>query len=311
MKNYTFLKVAAFLGLVATTAYAATVTVPNTFSDGDILTAAELNQNFSTLADTVNSLDDNNIATGAAISPAKISATIKSSGISRSSTTGALSVNVDDSSIEISGDEVQIKDDGVTTAKVADNAITRDKVAVIDQIPAGSVMQFHTFDGTVDIPRGWMILNGDVVNQTNYDAIHGAGAYAADGVASSALLSKNLPDMDSRYATGSDTTGQDGSSAITAVGNASNQVNLSHTHSDGSYHARIAEATSNQLGWQETSVVSYFTNRVTSLPAFTFGAGTITLTSAVDVGGDSSSALSSTQSIRPDSIEFIFIMKVI
>lgn len=181
----------------------------------------------------------------------------------------------------------------------------------------GEVKEFHTFGGTLPIPSGYMIANGDVVNETNYDAIHGAGAYAADGVASSLLLNKNLPDMIGKYAVGAAATVQDGTSAITSVGNAGNQVNLNHTHSGPNHnHA-----------W----MVSQFIGNNTTYDAagnsfdpgqynFAGGGGSTSL----DIGkspattyytnnasGTTGDALSTTQSIQPESIEVIKIIKVI
>lgn len=297
--------------LIPVVAYAATVSRVTTFSDGSILTAAQLNAEFDNVVDNMNALTNDNISTSAAISPAKISSAIKGSSITRNASTGALSVNVDDSSIEISSDALQLKDAGIATAKIADNAVTRAKIAVIDQIPAGSVMQFHTFNGAVDIPRGWMKLNGDVVNQTNYDAIHGAGTYTTDGIASSALLSKNLPDMDTHYATGSDTTTQDGSVAITTVGNAGNQINLQHSHTEGNLAAHMSANIPGTVMKYEivSGVRTHTTTR--SFPATVTSSSTSGETFGIATSGTTDTALSTTQSIRPDSVEFIFIMKVI
>lgn len=159
--------------LLSFRADAAIISVPNTFSDGDILTAAELNQNFSTLADTINSLDNNNISSSAAIAPSKISAVIKGSSIARDASTGALSVKVDNSSIEISGDSLQvkadgitgtmlssnvvddftleqtgttlnIKDDGVTTDKIADDAVTQAKLGAANIVESTAASAFFS-----------------------------------------------------------------------------------------------------------------------------------------------------------------------
>lgn len=311
------------LGLLLFTvvATAATISRVKTFSDGEILTASDLNAEFDNVVDGVNSISNDNIASNAAISPAKISSAIKGSGLTRNGTSGALSVNVDNVGVEISGDNIQLKDLGVTTGKINDlavttgkiaaNAVTRAKVAVIDQIPAGSVMQFHTFNGAVSIPRGWMIMNGNVVNETNYNAIHGAGAYTTDGVASSALLSKNLPNMTSRYPVGVAATTQDGSIAITAVGNSGNTVNLQHTHTVSGQAARLdLDGTFLRMTRIAAPSSPYSSNRRATLSSSSVSEGDqnfgIEVTTAT-----SSNGLSTTQSIQPDSIQLIFIIKVI
>lgn len=322
MKNRTTFKAIVFISLFATGVMAATISRVTNFSDGDILTAAQLNAEFNNVVDGVNSINNDNIVVGAAISPSKISAAIKGSGIARNSSTGALSVNPDNVGIEIVSDAVSIKNLGVTTARIADeavtsakiaaNAVTRAETAVIDQIPAGSVMQFHTFNGATAVPRGWMILNGNVVSEANYNAIHGAGTYAADGVASSPLLAKNLPNMVNRYATGVLVTGQNGSAPISAVGVQNNVLNLQHDHDAENQYAHIDTEPSG----------SFYVEEPTSPPGLSWNAdflitttsraasGSLRTNGAV-VSGDTDNALSVAQTIRPDSIEFIFIIKVI
>lgn len=94
----------------------------------------------------------------------------------------------------------------------------------------GDLKFFHDFDGLLTPGQGWMKCNGDIVNETNYDAIHGAGSWAAY-IGSSPLNGKNLPDCNDKYLVGSDTTTQDGASPITTVGNASHSITTSnHTH---------------------------------------------------------------------------------
>lgn len=90
-----------------------------TFTDGSILTAAQLNSEFNNIINTVNNLDDDNLSDTANISPDKISAVIAGAGISRDSGTGALAVNPDGVGLEVSGDTVQLKDGGITFAKLA------------------------------------------------------------------------------------------------------------------------------------------------------------------------------------------------
>jgi len=298
------------LCFVAIKAYSAIVSLPNTFSDGDILTAAELNANFNVLADTVNLLDDANISSTANISPSKISAVIKGSAIERDAGSGSLSVRVDGTTIEISGDVLQLVSGGISTGQIADGAITNEKLAPTAQTPAGSVQMFHTFNGTVTIPRGWMILNGDIVNEANYDAIHGAGAYTTDNIGSSALLTKNLPDMVDRYSVGVESTTQSGAAPITSVGNAGSTINLQHDHEAGDLASLFSFNAGNDLVYRTIGASSWTSTRF--LTATAVGStGVSGLTSGIEVSGDTANSLSTSQSIEPDSIELIYIIKVI
>lgn len=100
-----------------------------TFSDGSVLTAAQLNDEFNTAINCVNSIDNANISTNANILPVKLSSTIAGDGIGRDGNTGVLEVNVDGTSIEIDSDVLQIPDLGISTAKIASSAVTTAKIA--------------------------------------------------------------------------------------------------------------------------------------------------------------------------------------
>jgi hypothetical protein len=109
--------------------HAAPVSRVTNFSDGQVLTASQLNSEFNNLiSGGINSINNANIADSAAIVPSKLSATIKGDAIERDGTTGALSVKVDDVSIEIDADNLAVKDDGIVTAKIDDEAVTTAKI---------------------------------------------------------------------------------------------------------------------------------------------------------------------------------------
>lgn len=114
------------------------------FEDGQVLTEAQLDAEFNQIIATINALDNDNIAASAAIAPSKISSSIKGSAIARDASTGALSVKVDDSSLEISADALQIKALGVTTAKLAADAVNGDKIA------DDAIDSEHYVDGSID-----------------------------------------------------------------------------------------------------------------------------------------------------------------
>lgn len=126
-------------------AYGGIISRIHTFSDGDTLTAAQLNAEFDNVVNGVNSIDNSNISTSAAISPTKISAGIAGTGITRNGTTGALTPTVDGTSIDVGGlglevvpdnstiernaSGIRVKDQGIVTAKIADLNVTTGKLA--------------------------------------------------------------------------------------------------------------------------------------------------------------------------------------
>lgn len=103
-------------------AYPAIVSRIVTFTDGTVLTAADLNSEFNNLVNNINALDNDNISATANISPSKLSATIAGDGIGRDSGTGVLEVNDDNSTLEINADTLRVKDNGITDAKLRQSA---------------------------------------------------------------------------------------------------------------------------------------------------------------------------------------------
>lgn len=115
-------------------AFSATTSQVNTYSNGNVLTADQLNSEFGNLYATINSLNQANIVTGAAIEPAKLSSTIAGAGIGRDGTTGVLSVNVD-STIQITADVLGIDDlpgSALATGAVGSTQLANGGVAKID-----------------------------------------------------------------------------------------------------------------------------------------------------------------------------------
>ena len=99
------------------------------FQDGNVLTAGQLNNEFGNIYSTINNLDEDNFSPTAALPPSIIDSSIAGAGISRDPVTGVLSIQVDDTTIELNVGVLQLKDDGVSTAKIQDNAINADKIA--------------------------------------------------------------------------------------------------------------------------------------------------------------------------------------
>jgi hypothetical protein len=111
-----------FLVLFIASAHAAVVSRVVTFSDGSVLYASDLNTEFNNLVNNINALDNDNLSPTANISPAKVGAGIDGSGITRDGGTGALSVNPDGVTVELSSDQVRLKDNGVSDAKLRQSA---------------------------------------------------------------------------------------------------------------------------------------------------------------------------------------------
>lgn len=78
------------------------------------------------------------------------------------------------------------------------------------------------------LEAGWMACDGRQITEAAYELEHGAGAYAAHGIASSPLLNKYLPNFDEKYIRGAASATQSGSSAITTIG--STGASQSHNH---------------------------------------------------------------------------------
>lgn len=144
---------------------------------------------------------------------------------------------------------------------------------------------------TVPIDKGWMLMDGRIINEANYDAEHGAGSWAAHGVASSPIAGKYLPNTDGKYfrgVTGAVNNTQAGTVAITTSGSAS--VDPSHTHGSGTFTSGFAtDANSVQVGTiiQETGNDARHTHDVTI------------------------TALSTTVNTGPNAIEFNAYMRVV
>lgn len=203
----------------------------------------------------------------------------------------------------------------------------------------GDIKVHHSYNGAAPIDEGWMLMDGRQITQANYDTEHGSGHWATY-VGSSSLLNKYLPNMTGKYTVGSATTTQSGSSPITFTGNASNQINLAHTHSVYSHPIYLhqngttddlvfdhdigpvndsSNVKSLQRGTAKNSLSLLVGN--TSSLAGTFGANIFNppMSNGADydlaTGGlatnGTGSTLSSTQSIQPESLQVLYYMRII
>lgn len=132
----------------------------------------------------------------------------------------------------------------------------------------GAIKYKYKYTGiTWTLERGWMLMDGRIINEANYNAEHGAGAWAADGIADSPIAGKYLPNIDGRYirgVIGETLNTQSGASAITPSGAGS--VDISHTHGSGtitSSWANNVDPTTNGTIIEETGNDGRHTHNVT------------------------------------------------
>lgn len=149
-----------------------TFTMTKNYSDGNVLTEAMLDAMKSSTETFLNTtkIDGDNIQTGgvptaaiadSAVTAAKIATAAIGDGLTGGAGTaiaiassaagdglalasGVLSVNVDDSTIETNADTLRVKDSGITTAKINDNAVTQAKRAALGQQVSSSSGAFST-----------------------------------------------------------------------------------------------------------------------------------------------------------------------
>jgi len=186
----------------------------------------------------------------------------------------------------------------------------------------------HTYNDTAVPGQGWFPCDGTIINETNYNAIHGAGSWDSY-IGASSLDGKYSPNMDAKYIIGSDSTSQTGASAITSIGASGNTVDLTHTHTTPSHNHQWYD-------WFGGSVDAHSFNSSgadVDIEQSTNNAGTHNKIAITDTavsqddglkpasgnayytsnnnGGATGSSLSSSQNIRPESIELKYHIRII
>ena len=142
------------------------------------------------------------IGTGA-VTPLKIGSALAGDGLDRNGSTGVLAVNVDGSTLEINSDALQLKDGGITTAKIGALQVTGAKIAAstitADKFAAGAVSEASLASGAVTetkIGTGAVttikIADANVTAAKLHSGIAGAGIGFATGVLSVNVDGTNL-----------------------------------------------------------------------------------------------------------------------
>jgi microcystin-dependent protein len=187
----------------------------------------------------------------------------------------------------------------------------------------GDIKIHHSYNGAAGPGHGWMLCDGRQITEAAYNTEHGSGTWSTY-IGSSALTNKYLPNMTGKYPVGKATTPQDGSVAITGVGNASHQVDLQHTHTATAHvhkwYKRNGTSTSDQSHDSNGSLTDIIdgsakTASSNGIEVSHAEVGVPTLGTA-DLYTDSkqpanANSLSTTQSIQPESIEVQYYMRIV
>lgn len=226
----------------------------------------------------------------------------------------------------LKGDQVPRNTSGVPTASSGDlgtESLPFKRVhSTVGFFFPGMIMPVHDFNGSVSPGHGWFPCDGTQINETNYEAIYGVGTWATF-IGSSALDGKFAPDMTGRYLTGASSTTQDGSNPISPVGNEDSEVNLQHFHGLPNHNHQwydyqtdaLSSTTFNSFGTSIT-IPEDFKN-VGAARAIVANddnnAGVLSgdLYTSSNSSGNTLNGLSSTQDIRPESIEVKYFIRIV
>jgi len=265
----------------------ATLTITKTYADNKTLFESSLTQIIAGVEKLLNTelLADSNFV-NSTITAAKIN-----------------TANIDSDYLEVISNSLAIKE----------NAVTPEKLALsIRHAPVGTISMFHTFNGELSIPRGWMICNSTIVSESNYNSQHGAGAYAADNIAASAIIGKYLPGLSTEgaYVKGVSNTTETGATTLSSDGQ--EFLDTQHQHNWFKQDTNPSTVYTLASGYQSMAANgsgSYNKLQVTS----TSSAGQFTNSFIRDTDTAVTFSNSNPTSISADPVHnvFIYIMKVV
>lgn len=194
---------------------------------------------------------------------------------------------------------------------------------------AGDIKAHHSYNGLVGAGEGWMLCDGRVISEANYNTEHGSGHWATY-VGSSPLDGKYLPDCTDKYLVGAATTTQAGTIAITTVGNTNHSITVehsSHTHTVPDHTHKWLSNTDN-VGVAGNQ--SYASNG-TSFLTFSDDTSTVNTGFIVDLSGGTNQTVdidyytslktgvvsgstapsNTTEDIQPESIEIQYYVRIV
>jgi microcystin-dependent protein len=144
-----------------------------------------------------------------------------------------------------------IVDANVTTAKIANGAVTQEKLnSSVTLVPTGAVMPFAMNTA----PSGWLAANGSAVSRTTYAALFAAiGTTYGAGNGSTTFT---LPDLRASFVRGA---GSDGVATAGTFGAKQADGLISHTHGTGAesnshFHYAVAGVTGSPERWDTINI---------------------------------------------------------
>lgn len=304
--NSTVLAVDSGGTLGYTTVTSAMIT-DGTIVAGDLAANAVTTAKITDLNVTTGKIADLAVTTGkiadAAVTAAKIDSAVAGNGLAGGAGT-ALSVNVDDSTLEINSDIIRVKDSGITVAKLA---------AAVQALllPPGLIAPY----GANTAPTGWLLCDGSAVSRTTYAALF--AVLSTEFGTGNGSTTFNLPDLRGRTPVGQDNLGGTAASRITSaiagldgtdLGAAGGDQRLhghthtgpSHTHT-GPSHQHTPNAIASFVVSGGGTFLAYGADFEVSAVGNTSAAGT-GATGASGTGNTGSTGGGSTQNVQPSLI---------
>ena len=198
----------------------------------------------------------------------------------------------------LSEDLIPRNSGGVPSANAGDlgSSIVPFKKAtvIVAYLEIGMLIPFHSYGGALTPGQGWFKCDGSIINEANYNTLHGAGSWATY-IGSSDLNGLYSPNFNDKYALGVADTTKDGSVAITSVGNANHQRAIAtHNHTAPSHSHNFSYSFYNDVGGGGFQGVRTITSPTSGASQSTMGSGG-----------------SHTVDVQPDSIEIEFWIRIV
>jgi len=186
---------------------------------------------------------------------------------------------------------------------------------------AGQILPMHTYNGVATPGHGWMLCDGRIINETNYDAEFSSTDWDTY-IISSILDGKYLPNLTgNKYLSGKSATAQTGASPITEVGLASNQQSVpNHTHTINAHKHKWYEANdvnTTDQSWDTGGSLTNITQNSKAALKLGIEAHGGSSNSPQDLWtentstGPTGSDGAETFSIQPRSVEVVYYMRII